>query len=207
VKQVPALALAIAIVPSSVLAQPAGERGGYTGASIGYARVYFSDNTLFFPGATSVSKDETDTAYRLYAGYRLHRHFALEGGWTRLGEFSFTRTVPSLGSATGTFKASGWFAAAVGIVPLEKVSLFGKAGVIRYSAEKSLSTTGSAAFAPGTDLNPKSTGVDWVLGAGAGYAFSNAWGARLDYDVYKVGDDKTGSFHIYVVSLGATYRF
>ena len=136
------LALGLALVPGAVFAQQADEKGWYGGASIGYARVYFNDNNLFLPGPTSVKKDETDTAWRLHAGYRLHRHFALEGGWTRLGEFSFTRTVPNGDSGTGTFKASGWFGEALGIVPLERFSLFGKAGAMYYSAEKTLSSSG-----------------------------------------------------------------
>jgi len=205
--RVSAMALGLAFVPISALAQSAADPGAYAGASLGYARIYFNNNNLPFPGPTTVSKDENDTAYRLFGGYRFHRHVALEAGWTRLGEFTFTRTVPGSGSATGKFKASGWFAEVLGIVPLEKISLFAKAGAIRYSAEKSLSTSGSVAFTPGTDLNPKSTGIDWVLGAGASYAFTPKWAGRLDYDVYKVGDSKTGDVHVYVVSLGASYRF
>src|SRR5437588_5805569 len=118
------LAFALAFASSTALAQPAVDTGWYGGASLGYARVYFNDNALFFPGNTSVSRDETDTAYRLFAGYQLHRNFALEAGWTRLGEFRFTRTVPGAGSGTGEFKSSGWFAEAVGILPLAKISLF-----------------------------------------------------------------------------------
>jgi OmpA-OmpF porin, OOP family len=204
-----ALALALAFISTSVCAQDRDERGWYGGLSVGRSRVYFNENNLALPfAATSVSKDENDTAYKLFAGYQLNRHFALEGGWTRLGEFSFTRTIIGDGSGIGKFKASGWFADALGILPLgSRFSLFGKLGGIYSATTKSLSTTGTASFAPSVDLNPTKRQLDYTWGIGASYALTRNWAGRLEYEMFKVGDSSTGEFHVYVLSLGATYRF
>src|SRR5437868_15497720 len=82
--------LLLALLPAAVGAQPTAHTGWYAGGSIGYGRVYFNDNSLRFAGPTNVSKDENDAVYRLFAGYRAHRNFALEAGWVDLGEYSLT---------------------------------------------------------------------------------------------------------------------
>src|SRR2546423_15643748 len=72
--------LLLALLPAAVGAQPTAQTGWYAGGSIGYGRVYFNDSSLRFAGPSNVSKDENDAVYRLFAGYRAHRNFALEAG-------------------------------------------------------------------------------------------------------------------------------
>ena len=122
--------LLLALLPAAVGAQPTAETGWYAGGSIGYGRVYFNDTSLRFAGPTSVSKDENDAVYRLFAGYRAHRNFALEAGWVDLGEYTLTRS-GAAGSATGVFSSRGWFVNALATWPFERFSLFAKAGGVR----------------------------------------------------------------------------
>jgi opacity protein-like surface antigen len=92
-------------------------------------------------------------------------------------------------------------------VPFDRFALFGKLGGIYSHTEKSLSTTGTATFTPGTDMNPKADKRDLAIGIGASYAFIRNWTGRVEYEMFKVGDSSTGTFHVYVLSLGAAYRF
>lgn len=105
------LPFAFALASTAAFAQQADQRGLYAGVSVGQSKVKFEED---FPGvvgatASSVSKDETDTAYKLYVGYRLHRNFAVEGGWTDLGEWTATRnvTAPAVGSLRASMEVSG----------------------------------------------------------------------------------------------------
>jgi len=135
----------------------------YGGLSIGQSQVKFDDNVLPIAGATatSLSKNETDTGFKAYVGYRLHQNFALEGGYTDFGKFSATRTMTAPGSGTvhADLKASGWHVDAVGIWPIQNnFSLFAKLGVIFNEVKTSLGTTGAVAFVPGTNTSPKHSG-------------------------------------------------
>src|SRR5437868_10629033 len=98
------------------------EGGWYGGVSVGQSKISFDNSSLAVAGATasSISKDETDTAWKLFAGYRFGRHLAVEGGYTDFGKFSATNTVtaPAAGSLTVGFKSSGPHAEVVGILPL-----------------------------------------------------------------------------------------
>src|SRR5476649_2875086 len=67
----------------------------YMGAGVGRSRATIDEQrlttSLLASGATSVafSKDERDTAYKLYLGKQLNRNFALEMGYFDLGQFGF----------------------------------------------------------------------------------------------------------------------
>jgi len=60
------------------------DTGWYIGGSIGQSQLKFDDGSLQVAGATSqsISKDESDTAWKIFAGYRFGKYVAIEGGWT-----------------------------------------------------------------------------------------------------------------------------
>jgi len=144
------LPLAFAFASAGALAQD-DMRGCYVGLSVGQSRVTIEDSAVTVLGATasSFSKDETDTGFKLYAGYRFNRHFALEGGWTDLGSFRATRnvTAPAVGSLSAEIEASGFHFDAVGILPLQQFFLFGKLGLMYATTETSRSSTGAVVLA------------------------------------------------------------
>ena len=144
------LPLAFAFASAGALAQD-DMRGAYVGLSVGQSRVTIEDSAVTVLGATasSFSKDETDTGFKLYAGYRFNRHFALEGGWTDLGSFRATRnvTAPAVGSLSAEIEASGFHFDAVGILPLQQFFLFGKLGLMYATTETSRSSTGAVVLA------------------------------------------------------------
>jgi OmpA-OmpF porin, OOP family len=88
-------------------------------------------------GHTGITTDETDSAWKVYAGYRFNRHLAIEGGLVDLGEFTARTTVTSVdglpvtpGTLIITAKTDiGFQLAGVGIWPIGPASVFGKLGV------------------------------------------------------------------------------
>src|SRR3954469_13887335 len=95
------------------------QRGWYAGASAGQSRADVDSNGLVVIGATAsnVSVEDTDTAYKVYGGYRFGRHLAVEAGYADLGSFSATRhvTSPGIGTVKAETSVSGIFGQAVGI--------------------------------------------------------------------------------------------
>jgi len=204
--------LGFALASANTLAQQS-TKPWYGGLSIGQSKVKFDDNVLPIAGATatSLSKNDTDTGFKAYVGYRLHQNFAVEGGYTDFGKVSVTRTMtaPAAGTVHADVKASGWHVDAVGIWPLQNnFSLFAKLGVIFNEVKTSAGTTGAVAFAPGTNTSPKHSGSNGKLGIGAGYDFTPTVGARVEWErASKLGDDNTGKGDVDLLSVGVVFRF
>jgi OOP family OmpA-OmpF porin len=202
------LMAALALAASGAWAQ-SGVEGWYGGFSFGQSKIKIDDSTVVVAGATasSVSKDETDTGFKLYAGRRFNPNFALEGGYTDFGKFSATRTVtaPSAGSFGVSIKSSGFHVDAVGILPINRFDLFAKAGVIYTTTKADFSSSG-AVSAPG---NNKKSEFDGKYGFGASYRLSQALALRAEWErALKVGDpDKTGEGDIDLLSVGLNWRF
>ena len=208
VRMVAGMALALAAMAANAQAP---DTGFYVGGSIGQSQIRFDDSTLQVAGATSssISKDETDTTWKAFVGYRLGRHLAVEGGYADFGKFSATNTVsaPANGSLSVSFKASGPFVDAVGILPFGDFSLFGKAGVV-YSTAKGSATTTGAVVTTG-NANQSSSEFNFKAGIGAGYDFTRNFGVRVELEqVFAVGDkDKTGEGDIRLFTVGGVFRF
>jgi OmpA-OmpF porin, OOP family len=204
--------LGFGLASANTLAQQS-TKPWYGGLSIGQSKVKFDDNVLPIAGAaaTSLSKNDTDTGFKAYVGYRLHQNFAVEGGYTDFGKVSVTRTMtaPAAGTVHADVKASGWHVDAVGIWPIQNnFSLFAKLGVIFNEVKTSAGTTGAVVFAPGTNTSPKHSGSNLKLGIGAGYDFTQTVGARIEWErASKLGDDSTGKGDVDLLSVGVVYRF
>jgi OmpA-OmpF porin, OOP family len=203
------VALAALVTAGTAAAQS--ERGWYGGLSFGQSSVKFDDDFLAIGGATasSLSKDDTDTAFKLLAGYRLQRNFALEGGFTDFGKFSAERrvTAPATGTASATVKSSGLHLDAVGILPVGNFDLFAKLGLIYTTTKADLSSTGAVVLT--ADRSAKKSEINPKIGLGAEYHFSRALGVRAEYEqAFAVGDENsTGEGDIQMLSVGLTLRF
>jgi OmpA-OmpF porin, OOP family len=212
------IALTFALVATTTQVQSATDEGWYGGLSLGASRIKLADDFLSYPGATgqSLSKDETGTAYKLFAGYRLKRNFALEGGYTDFGSFSATNNIAAIalfgpGSLAVKLKSSGFHLDAVGIVPVgNKFELFGKLGVILTTTKATFAGSGSVQISfPGTPPSSKHSDLNLKAGIGAEYHLSGPLGLRLEGEqAFGVGDaNTTGKGDIRVFSLGLNYRF
>lgn len=150
------------------------DTGLYFGGSIGNATF---DGSA--PG-TSVSFDDSDTAYKLYAGFRIISLLAIEGGYVDFGE-------PSSGATS--VELTGWDLFGVLNLPIGPVNLFGKAGYFAWDAD----------FSGATSINESDS--DPAYGVGAALRLGG-FGVRAEYEIFEVsGDD------IQMYSLGAEIYF
>ncbi len=144
-KQAFLAAIAAAALTMSALA-PAQDGGGYFGASIGpsKAKHWCSTDDLppgaalatddLPPGAALASCDRRDQGWKMFAGYRVIRVLAFEASFIEFGNRSLTATLGPA-STTVTARASALSAAAVGIIPLGPLEVFGKAGIAKVKAQ------------------------------------------------------------------------
>jgi OOP family OmpA-OmpF porin len=118
------------------------DRGWYVGGSIGQ-----SDVDVDCLG----SCDTKDTAWKIFGGYQVNRNFALEIGYTDLGEIS--DNVPGVFSETA--ESSAWELVGVGSLPVaNNFSLHGKIGVYRAESESRFTLFGT----PGSAKEPGGAG-------------------------------------------------
>lgn len=166
------------------------------------------DNVFLNQGATTVtSTASSNTATGLIAGYRLSRHFAVEGAYAHLGNFAYNSVVsaPAADTIQGSFRANALSLSAVGIMPLPASwSIYGKLG-LAYTVS-TLSANSVSGVTPLSNGTESTTGL--LAGAGATYDFNTTWFGKLGWDHYtSVGGATTGKAYFNVLSLGAGMRF
>lgn len=181
----------------------------YGGMALGQTILDLTDDALPVAGASTLNKGQNRTGYKFFAGYRLHRNFALEAAYTDYGEFAATRfvTEPAAGSLKASIKISGWSLEGVGILPFDNgFSVYAKLGGLYALTNTAYTTTGGVA-AP-ANPNPKSHELTVKTGVGAGYALTERLSLRLEYEVAKkVGEENTVEGDVKALFAGLQYRF
>lgn len=203
------LPFAFVLIATSALAQD-DRRGFHIGLSVGQSKVDIEAPRVGGAFVSSEANDETDTGFKLYGGYRFHRHFAVEGGWADLGSFRARRnvTVPASGSVTAEIEASGPYVDALGIIPLGQFALFGKVGAMYATTETRFSTTGAVVLAPGVARTTEDSEVEFKFGLGASFSFTQRFAIRAEYErFFDVGTSQTGEGDIDLMSVGIVLRF
>ncbi len=194
------------------------QAGFYVGGSIGAATADVKDATNELNSAfasvgavnSSTTSDDSDFSYKLFAGYKFNKNFALEGGYADLGKYTASGNALLRGStinADGDVKAYAIFIDAVGILPAsEEFAVFGKVG----GAYTHTKANASASFA-GFSASDNATSSKFVpkLGIGAQYYVTKAVALRAEYEYYfNVGDkNETGESDVQVFTVGLTYGF
>jgi opacity protein-like surface antigen len=206
-------AIALAIGAGIARAQTSeGKPAWYGGIDLGRSRLGLGggdfDNALANQGiGASSSNERSDTSLGFNVGYLVNRNFAIEGAYTRLGQFDYSAAVssPAADTVSGKYKAHALSLSGVGILPLQQNwSIYGKAGLARTKADlEASSATGAVAAGNTSDSR---TGL--LIGAGAMYDLSRNVFARAGWDRYAdIGSDATGKGHADVYSVGVGYRF
>ena len=143
--------------------------GFYVGASVGGATTEYDDVDL--------NIDDSDAAWKLFAGYHFLQFFAVEGGYRDLG---------TLESDGAKIKPTGWDVAGLAGIPLGPVYLFGKLGLIRWDAD--------------TNFANDDDGTDYEVGIGASI---DLWKIQLRGEIEYL-DALEGSV---MYTVGGAWRF
>lgn len=175
-----------------------------------------SDRALAGAGATAYTSnfDDTDTGYKLQAGYQINKNLAVEGGYVDLGKFTYTSniTAPLATSGVITLKVDGWNIGVVGRLPFsDAVTGFAKLGAFAYTVDYACTRTGPVC----ASAIRTASGTSTNYGAGVDFNFAGNWFARAEYEVYtRVGDPlnadgSTGTSRadVNLASVGIGYKF
>ncbi|MDB5810741.1 MAG: OmpA/MotB domain protein [Betaproteobacteria bacterium] len=204
----------ILIAGSAALPATAAETIGnwYIGAGAGQARADTPNTAAVVVGTpvTSVatSGDSTSTGAKAFLGYQFNKYIAAEGGYFRLGDFTFDATTTPAGTLHGSYKnRSGWNLDAVGSLPLfnDKFSLLGRVGVQSSKTSDLFNGTGAATAL--TNPSPSKNKVSYKYGAGAEYDFTKNIGVRAEWERYRVSDGINSEVNVNLVSGSLLYRF
>ena len=200
------MALAVASATAS-----ADELGWYMGGNIGQSKANIDAPriTAGLAGGgfttTSISEENRDTGYKVFAGYQFSKNFALEGGYFDLGKFGFRANTLPLGSLNGQLKARGANLDAVVFANMtDRFSLFGRAGVAYADVRDQFSGTGLVVV---NNPNPSKKEANYKFGGGLQYAFNDNLALRLEAERYRINDAVRNKGDIDLVSLGLIYRF
>ena len=169
------LAGSTAVIAPAAFAQPQ-MPGWYVGGSLGQSD--FKE------------LDDEDTAWKIFGGYEINRNFAVELGYTNLGEVS---------RPGASVEATAWELVGVGSFPVaDRFSIYGKLGGYRAETEARLL---------GLSRDESNNGITY--GVGAQYDFTRTVGVRAEWQRYAdVGDDNVGGEgDIDVLSVGLRVKF
>jgi len=217
----------------SALAQSAERRdsGFYMGLGIGRsnANLKSSDFSTGDP-AFKESKDETDTSYKAYIGWRFNRYLATELHYTNLGTYKYFYSIDlggaDLSKSRVDYSAVSWAGSVVGTIPITGgLSVFGRGGVSFNRANRS-ALQGDFKTTPEV---PAASKDRWsgMGGIGLQYDFTREVAARLEYEYLgRFGEsrgpgtpvsvtgpgsanfpDNTGQAQLYAWTLSAMWRF
>jgi OOP family OmpA-OmpF porin len=157
--------------------------------------------------SSSTSSDTSDSTWRVFAGANLLPWLRSEAYYADLGKTKWSATVAPDGFLSARIKAKAYgLTVAAHIEPLERLSLFAKAGVARTEADASFSGGGFVEIAQGSASKRETSGV---YGVGAQYAITPRVSLRAEYDVHdKVGSDEMGGrYKVQSATLGVVLPF
>jgi OOP family OmpA-OmpF porin len=141
---------------------------------------------------------ESDTSYKLYAGYHFDKHFGVEAGYVDLG------TAESKGVVTLASKAKSFYVAATATLPLSpEFAVFAKAGVAANDVDVARKATGIY-------LSNSASEASAIFGLGASYSFAPNLALIAEYENFgKIakGDRDNLTIKADMWSLGLRYKF
>lgn len=198
-----------ALFAASSFAQESGY--AYGGLSIGQSRAKIDEPRItanLLSGGlttTSMSRDESDTAYKIFGGWQFNQHFALEAGYFNLGKFSFTSTTTPAGTLSGQIKLQGVNVDLVGTLPLgERWSAQARIGAQSAQARDTFSGTGAVTV---LNPNPSKRAINYKVGGGLQYELGRSLFVRGEVERYRINDAVGNHGDINMVSLSLVVPF
>jgi OOP family OmpA-OmpF porin len=182
---------AMALVAGTGTALAAGpddnQRGFYLGGGVGNFNLEINRFDQIDNAVRRLNDD--DTAWKVFAGYRLNPYLSFEGAYVDFGRPSDTF---STAGSNGDFSAhlSGFSPQVIGTLPLGPVELSAKAGVYFVNVDLSADVDSPAAL----DFNSNSSENDFMYGVGIGATLFERVNAKLEYEWIDIGgSDKANS--------------
>lgn len=175
-------------------ASPSGfaqESGAYLGGSVGQSKFKEWCDTGGAPITLTACKD-TDTAWKLFGGYRFNRYLAVEASYINWGEV--TASAVSGGQPVDVAaEQKSYGVAGVGSLRLgPSFEVFGKLGFVQTDQQTKRITP-----------NPSTVDRDeteFHYGLGLKYAFARNWAVRAEWE-------NTEKLKVEMFSAGVEYRF
>jgi len=183
----------------------------YIGVTLGASNANITQEAVPVTGATSTIflTDSRDPGFKVFAGYRFNRYFAVEGGYAWLGEFQATTqvTAPTTGALNANIRVIGLYIDAVGMLPVgDRFAAFAKVGWLGSETRTFRSTSGTVTS--GSNTNASTDQANLSYGLGVQYDLEKNVTLRFVWERYiKVGDVNTGEFNIDLYSGGLLFRF
>ena len=222
--------LPIALALSALSAPAAAEVSWYAGAAGGQSRtdhelVENRESTLLFATDIRTDFDDSDTAWKAFAGLRFNRVLALELSYADLGSHRMRTTLmggePPLPAAIIiNRKVTGYGLDLVGTMPLDidRLDIFAKVGVFRSRIEADATLEGNIEFSGGAGERFRSTKrneENLHLGLGVQYWFTPRFAVRAEYERFASlgkpfavgGSGTTGQADTDVAWVGLVARF
>lgn len=171
-----------------VFGQLSAQDGGlYLGGSVGSSFVNHTlSETVDGIGINDFKIDQNNFAYKIFGGYRLNKFLALEGGYRNTGKAEDAFEGISISS-----KTKGWDVEAVGVLDLQVLFAFAKAGAFFWKTENSF----------GEEVNDVSkTGFLWGVGVGV-----KLGGLAVRAEWESLGTDNPESLSM--LTAGVTFGF
>jgi OOP family OmpA-OmpF porin len=209
-----ALAISLAMVSSPILLAQDDNKydltsNWYGGLNIGQTHESINDgaiaNNELGGGLTSITDDDRDNGYKLFAGYQLNNNFAVEAGYFDLGQFGSRAIKDQVGALKTRTKTRGFNIDLVGSMPMtENLSAFARAGA-HYSESYDRFQGSDNVIV--TDRHRREQDVNFKWGGGLQYDFTQKFGMRLEAERYAINDVMGNNGSINMYSLGVLYRF
>jgi OmpA-OmpF porin, OOP family len=161
---------------TALLVPVSGHAQFYLGGGVGESE--FNDLSELRAACATVgancSVDDTDTGFKVFAGYRFARYIAFEGGYIDMGESVADATVPV--TATANLSAEGGFVAILPQIPVGTVgTIFGRVGLSAVKAELTASGAGQS-------FRDSSGAAALVLGFGGEVHLSEQVSIRAEWE-------------------------
>jgi OOP family OmpA-OmpF porin len=184
----------LAIGGAAVTALPAAAQTAYVGAGIGQSKAKDGCTGV---GGSGITCEDTDTAFKIFGGYKVNQNFSAEFGYSNLGEVKAS----GFGNSVA-ISSTVWELSAIGSIPVaEGFSIFGRLG--GYHGETEIS-----GLASGSE-----TTTDLTYGIGLQYDINKNFGLRGEWQRYSKikarnqANGATGESDVDVLGISFVYRF
>ena len=154
---------------------------------------------------SGITRDQRDTGYKLFGGYQLNRHIALEAGFFHLGTLGFTSTTTPAGTLTGKSNMQGLNLDLVGTLPItDSFSAIGRIGGQYGRTRTTLAGSGAVAV---INPSPSERKGGYKAGIGLQYEVSRSFFVRGEVERYRMSDAVGGHSNVDLYSVGLVFPF